>query len=165
MKTLVLHYSLDGNTRLVAEAIAKAAGADTLELKLAKAMPSSVPMRIVKGGYQVVSKQCPALQPLDRKPGDYDMLFIGSPVWAGCYAPALRSFFARTPLAGRKTALFLCHGGGKGDAFGKLRAALAGNEIVAEIDFVSPLKKNPEAAVERAGQWAGETMAALAGGA
>ncbi len=156
MKTLVIYYSLDGNTRCMAEEMAQAIGADTMELKPVKGMPKSLVARILAGGFQVMTKKTPALLPLTRDPAEYDLLILGSPVWAGCYAPAWRSFFSQVSLSGKRLALFLCHGGGKGDAFGKMRAALAGNEILAETDFCSPLKENTEEAKARAAAWARE---------
>ena len=156
MKALTVFYSLDGNTRHVAEAVARELKADLLDLKPVADIPSSGPLKILKGGYQVMAKKKPELQPMAYAPSEYDLILIGSPVWAGCYAPALRTFLAGVEWTGKTVALFLTHAGGKGDAMAKLREALSGAAVVGEIDFVSPLKKDPAAAAKRAAEWARE---------
>jgi len=153
-RTLVIYYSLDGNTRLIAEAIAKEAGADLLELKPDKEPPSRGFMKYLWGGRQVFMKQVPSLLPFAYHPFDYDLLFIGTPVWAFSYTPALAAFFARFPVAGKKIALFCCSGGARGRTFVKMRQRLRDNEILGEKHFVEPLRLSPEKAAGEARQWA-----------
>jgi len=43
-----------------------------------------------------------------------------------------------------KTALFVCHGGGKKKSLDIFKALLPGNEIIAEADFIYPLKNSGE---------------------
>ncbi len=50
MKKLVIFYSFEGNTKLIAENIAQAIGADLLELKPKKKMKSKGFMKFVWGG-------------------------------------------------------------------------------------------------------------------
>jgi flavodoxin len=155
MKTLTVYYSMDGNTRRMAECVAGTVGGDLLELKPVSDVPATGPMKIIKGGFQAVSKKKPALQPFDRHPADYDFIFVGSPVWAGVFAPALRTFFVTAGLTRKKVALFFCHGGGGATgAERQARAALAGNECVGVIAFRDPLKKNREECERQAREWA-----------
>lgn len=154
MKTLVVYYSLEGNTRAVAGAIASAVGADILELKPEKDMNPKGFMKFVWGGRQVVMGKEPKLTPLSFDAANYDLLFIGTPVWAFSYAPALRTFMKNVPLNGKKVGLFCCHGGGKGAVFRKLREALDGNTILGELDFVEPIRTDLTAAKSKADSWA-----------
>ena len=154
MKKLVIFYSFEGNTKVIAENIALAVGADILELKPEKEQKPNGFLKYLWGGKQVLMRACPGLQPLDKDPRKYDLLFIGTPVWAGTYAPALRTFFSGQRFTTKKIALFCCHGGGKGTIFDKLKNALPDNQIVGEIDFQDPLKNNRAASVQRAKTWA-----------
>lgn len=154
MKVLVVYYSLNGNTRFIAQNIAGAVGADLLELRPVNAIPSGGFMRFFWGGRQAVMKQRPELAAFDKRPGDYDLLFIGTPVWAFTYAPALATFLSAVPLAGKKIALFCCHGGMKGKTLKALSQDLRGNEILGTIDFVEPLMNNKETKAEQARRWA-----------
>ena len=154
MKILVVYYSLDGNTKLMAESIAEEVKADILELKPKKDISSKGFMKYISGGRAVSMKTKPELLPLDKDPRDYDMLFIGTPVWAWSYAPALNTFFSEQQLSRKKTALFCCHGGGKGKIFDKMKTALKNSDILGVIDFKDPRRNNPDVNVQKAKDWA-----------
>ncbi len=154
MKKLVVYYSLDGNTRFIAGAIAEASGADMLELKLRNQPELKGFMKFFWGGRQVFTKQRPQLLAFEKDPQDYDVIFIGTPVWAFTYAPALASFFEQVNLRGKKIALFCCSGGGKGRILENMKDSLSGNEFVGEIHFVEPLRRDSKHCEEAARQWA-----------
>jgi flavodoxin len=80
MKTIVIFYSFEGNTRLIAENIARAAAADLLELKPKKEIPSHGFMKYVWGGRSTMMKADPELLPYDKDLQRYDLFFIGTPV-------------------------------------------------------------------------------------
>ena len=154
MKKLVIYYSFEGNTELIAKSIAEEVGADILRLKPKKDIDSGGFMKYFWGGRAVYAKSRPELLPFDKNPREYNMIFIGTPVWAWTYAPALNTFFAEYAFSGKKIALFCCHGGGKGKIFDKMKGALKGNEISGEIDFRDPLKNNPGVNIQKAKDWA-----------
>lgn len=160
MKILVVFYSLEGNTKFVAEAIASAVKADTLELKPKKDINSKGFMRYFWGGKQVMMNERPELLPVGKNPVDYDILFIGTPVWSFTYAPALNTFFSTAKPAGKKVAVFCSHSGGMKKTLDNMKEALAGNTILGETDFIDPLKRKGEA-LAKARKWAKE-IAALA---
>lgn len=136
MKTLIAFYSLTGNTKKIAIAIAQATKGDLLEIKAKKEIPASGFGKYFWVGKQVMRKEMPELLPLDKNPADYDLIFLGTPVWAGNFAPAIRSFIAQTKLKNKKITLFCAHGGDNpGQTFINLGKELAGNEIIGQADF------------------------------
>lgn len=136
MKKLVVFYSFEGSTRLLAKAIAEATEADILELKLkTESIKSHGFFKYVWGGRQVVFKEKPELEKFNKNPDDYDMIFIGTPLWAGTYAPALRSFLESQKFQDKKIALFCAHESKKGKIFENMKAKLSGNEFIGEKDF------------------------------
>ena len=139
----VIYYSFEGNTRLVAQAIAAQTGAELLELKPQKELATHGFMKYFWGGKQAVMKEKPALLPLEHRPGEYDLIFLGTPVWAFTFAPPLQTFLADYPVHNKQIALFCCDEGSKGKTFANLRAALTENEILGELELVAPLKKEP----------------------
>ena len=158
MKKLVVFYSLDGNTRLMAQAIAETVGAKMLELKPEKEITRNNFMKIFAGGKQAILKAEPELFPFDVKPEEYDLIFFGTPVWAWTYAPALRTFFRYNKPVGKKVALFYCHGGGPGNFLQKFSEAVEGNEILGSIDFKDPVRNEKEKDSVRAAEWAKEIL-------
>ncbi len=161
MKKLVIYYSFEGNTKLMAESIAKAADAELLQLKPKKEIKSKGFMKYVWGGKAAMMKEKPKLLPLDKNQEDYDLIFIGTPVWAWSCAPPMNSFLFSYPIVDKKIALFCCHGGNKGNIFEKMRELLVGNEFIGEIDFRDPLKHDIEKDIRKAGDWAAKISASL----
>ncbi|MBA2123395.1 flavodoxin [bacterium Unc6] len=154
MKKLVVYYSFEGNTKLIAEHIAKMINADILELKPKIEIKTKGFMKYFWGGKQAVLKTKPELLPFDKSVQDYDVLFIGTPVWAWTYTPPLNTLFTSCHISDKKIALFCCHGGSRGKIFDKMKKALGNNQILGEIDFQDPLKNNTDANIQRAKKWA-----------
>lgn len=140
MKKLVVYYSLSGNTRSIAYAMAKSIEADILELKPEKDIKENGFMKYFWGGKEVIMKEEPKLYPLEKNPNEYDILFIGTPVWAGSFTPALRTFLNTIKLEDKKIALFCCHDGGKGNIFNNMKKYLDRNYIIGEKEFVKVSK-------------------------
>ncbi|MDR3303066.1 MAG: flavodoxin [Treponema sp.] len=154
MKSIVVYFSLDGNSELVAGFIKEALGADSLRLELERAIPRQGFAKMFHGGRQVVAHQKPALKPYQLDLAPYELVVLGGPVWAGSPVPALLSFLERSRLSDKKVALFCCHAGGKGKALEKLRDALTGNTVVAELDLVNPAKQDAQLVRAKAVAWA-----------
>ncbi|MDR1324566.1 MAG: flavodoxin [Treponema sp.] len=144
MKAIVVYYSLDGNSHVIAERIKSTLGADTLKLELVESMPKQGFMKMFQGGKQALFGTMPALKPYRLDLDQYELLILGGPVWAGSPAPALMSFLQQTKFSGKKAALFCCHAGGKGMTFSKLRDALKDNTILGEIDFPNAGKQDTQ---------------------
>ncbi|MFA5104703.1 MAG: flavodoxin [Candidatus Margulisiibacteriota bacterium] len=156
-KTLVVFYSFEGNTRLLAEAIAGEIKADILELKVKDDIKSKGFMKYFWGGKQVFQKKSPELIPFDNDPNDYELIFIGTPVWAFTYAPAIRTLFTKIKLKDKKIALFCCHEGGPAKTLENMKKELEGNDIISENDFINVLK-NPQQNSLNAKLWAGKII-------
>ncbi len=154
MKAIIIYYSLDGNVKLLSETIAAQIGADIIPLKLKKEIRNDSFMKYFWGGKQVVMKEIPELEPIDLNLANYDLVILGTPVWAGSYTPALRSFLEQVDLSGKKVALFCSHEGGIGLTINNLKNKLRNSEIISSTDFLAPLKKGKEAALEKAHSWA-----------
>ena len=154
MKTVVIYYSYEGNSALIAGIIKDAIKTDVFEIKTADSKKRGGFAKYAWGGAQAVLNKKPALQPLSVDVNGYDLVILGTPVWAGSPAPALVSFLDKTKISGKKIAIFCCNGGGKGNVFGKLKALLPGNTFVGEIDFINPAKQgNTSEIKQKTEQW------------
>ena len=150
MRNLVVFYSLEGNTRLIAESIAKAINADVLELKTKKKYSDKGFKKYFWGGKSVIFKEKPELLYLDKDINQYDNIFIGTPIWVGTYAPPLNTFLKNNKIEKKNIGLFACHGGGGATKFF--------NKFIGEIDFMEPLKNNKEEDVRKAIMWVKELI-------
>ena len=141
MKTVIVYYSLEGNTHFIAEKIAERLGTDTLRLRTKKAYADKGFAKFFWGGKSAVMAEKPELEPFDEDMGSYDRIIIGFPVWASNLAPPIRSFIAEcaASLEGKKIAVFACeNGSGAPKAFEKLKKALGTDAFVAEAVFIDP---------------------------
>ena len=130
MRKLVVFYSLEGNTRLAAKTIAEASGADIMEL-IPLSQPSSEGFsRFLRGGKSAVKKEIPELEPFGVNPDDYELIFLGSPVWAWTFTPAVRAFLEKHDLSGKKVAICMCHE----------RNATGNYHIFSYIDFIGQIE-------------------------
>lgn len=158
MNALVIYYSFEGNTKLIAKTIAKEIKADLVELKPIKEIESKGFMKYIWGGSQVMMKKRPELVPIDKNIQDYDLIFLGTPVWAWTFAPPFRTFFERNNIDKKKVALFSCHEGQNGKTFVHFKDNLRYNTFLGEIDFYAPLKSNKEISILKAKEWANEIL-------
>ena len=153
MKAAVIYYSFEGNCAMVAGLLKEELNADVFEIKTADSKKRTGFAKFLWGGAQVVVRKKPELLPLDINITSYDMIILGTPVWAASPAPALFSFLDKTKIEGKKIALFCCHAGGKGKALEKFRALLSGNTIVGEIDFNNPASGGSAGLKQKVSEW------------
>ena len=139
MKTLIVYYSMAGNTAFAAEKIAGILGADKLEIKPEKAYPDRGLKKFFWGGRSAIMAETPVLQPYRFDSDLYNLIIIGFPVWASNMAPPLRTFIRDNDLSGKPVAAFACEAGsGAEKAFLKLKEALKKDTLEAELILIDP---------------------------
>lgn len=154
MNTIIIYYSLDGNTEMIANLIKENTQGDLLKIQPKKEVPKSGFMKYFWGGKSVVFNEKPELinEPIDLS--NYDTIYVGSPVWNGSYTPPLTTFFTLNKITNKNIYLFACHDGGGVKKFMKnLQDLLSGNEIKDTIDFIAPLKLNKEDVSNKVKAW------------
>jgi len=112
MKTLVVYFSRSGVTKKVAGKVSELLGCDLQEI---------VPTRGYSGlfgwfraGKETAKKHLPEIHDLERNPADYDLVVVGTPVWANTMASPVRSFFEKYHDSLKKVSLFATKGGNAG---------------------------------------------------
>ena len=149
MKTVIVYYSLEGNTAWAAERIAAGTGAELLRIEPVKAYPDSGFRKFFWGGKSAVMGETPELAPYRFNGADYDRIIFGFPVWAGSVAPPIRTFIQENDLRGMRVAAAACQSGsGAEKAFGKLKSALGMERLEAELILIDP-KNRPSAENEK----------------
>ena len=139
MKTAVVYYSMHGNVRYVSEKVAKGLGADLIELIPVKAYPDKGAMQFIWGGSAVTFKKKPELEPYTFNASDYDLVIIGTPVWASNFTPPLRTFFENNDLTGKKIAVIAtCAGGDSSKCIEAVKEAVKADTLAATLSLVEP---------------------------
>jgi menaquinone-dependent protoporphyrinogen IX oxidase len=108
-KCLVVFYSRTGNTRKAAGQVARGLGCELEELTDAR--PRAGLLGFIKGGGDAMRKKLTQIGPLTHDPGDFDLVVLGTPVWAGTMTPAVRTYLAEQKDRLPEVAFFLTTGG------------------------------------------------------
>lgn len=160
-KVIFVYYSYEGSTRRLAEAMAESLKADLLELRPKKEMKTMGFGKYIWGGGQVVMGRMPELEPFEKDLEAYDLLFIGTPVWAFSYAPPIKALIEGGLIKHKRVAFFCCHEGGPGKTLERAKAVLEkDNRLVGTMDFFNP-KNNLETCLREGVAWAGEIVQSL----
>ena len=144
MKTAIVYYSQSGNCDFVANEIAKNVDAKLIRIEPDKAYPDKGFKKFLWGGKSAIMGETPTLAPYEFNADEYDVIVIGYPVWAGTFAPPIRSFIEqnKAALQGKKVAAFASSSGGNADkSFVKLAAFLKSDPIFPTLSIVDPLAK------------------------
>ena len=150
MKTLIVYFSLEGNTKWAVEQIAAKLPADTLALVPKSAYPDKGFKKFLWGGKSALMKETPELESYIVDITQYERIIFATPIWAGTFAPPLRTFIQSEDLTGKEFALVACSGGGSPDkAFASLKALLNIAGDVPTLGLVDP-KSRPSAENEAA---------------
>ena len=111
-KSLVLYYSWSGNTRKIAELIARKTGADLRELQLENAYPQNYDNVLTQAKREIQGKWYPTLRPIDMDWSAYETVYLGAPNWWSTMAPPVASFLNQVMPTEKGIAPFCTHGGG-----------------------------------------------------
>jgi flavodoxin len=105
VKSLVVYYSRTGGTKAVGEAIAKELSADCDEIVDLRKRTGLRPIRWLRAALDAKRGKLTEIQ-TGKKPEDYDLVVIGTPVWAGRMTPAVRTYLKEHTLEGKRLGFF-----------------------------------------------------------
>ena len=160
MRILTVFYSLEGNCRALAEVIREAVGGDIEALRPVMEIPREGFRRFLIGGKMALLGRSHPNLPLAVKITDFDLVFVGTPVWAWRMSPPIRRFLTETDWTGRNVALYAMHGGGPGQTLRHMYEMVkaGGGNVVSTADFRDLRRKDSDATRQRAAAWAKEAV-------
>ncbi len=152
-KTLIVYYSKQGNTKLIADIISEHFGFDKVLLEPIKPIKVKGLMKLFVGRRKAYFGEKEPLKPLGVSLDDYSNIIIGSPIWASRYAPVFNTFFEEHELKNKKVALYCSCSGDNGKFFEKISEQLTESEIVGLETFTEPANKNYDVVKKKAIEW------------
>lgn len=161
MKTVIVYYSLEGNTDYAAKKIAEITGSDLLRINAKKTYPSKGFSKFIWGGKSAVMGEKPELEMYDVDLTKYDMFVLGFPVWASKFTPPLRTFIEENKemLREKPVAAFACQSGrGAEKAFVALKKCIGIKDFAAEAVFIDPKAVQSEETDKKIRAFAEEIM-------
>ncbi|MDP2749268.1 MAG: hypothetical protein Q8O89_00365 [Nanoarchaeota archaeon] len=163
-KALVVYYSRSGVTKKLGSAIADSLVCDEEEIIDLKNRDGAI--GYVLSGRDATLRKLADIRHMSYDVDDYDLIIMGTPIWAFNMCPAVRTFLTNNKdkfngsKGGSKKLAFFCTMGGSGDekTFDEMESlsgktpvaviALKTKEVISDKfskqveDFVSKLKKN-----------------------
>ena len=141
MKSLIVYYSMEGNTQFVADLVKEKVDSDTLRLIPKKAYNDKGFAKFFWGGKSALMAEKPELEEYTVDFSKYDRIVFGFPVWAGTFTPPLRTFIEdnRKDLSGKRFSAYAGRAGSGGEkAIGKLAKFLEIQGFEATSIFIDP---------------------------
>lgn len=111
-KTLILYYSQTGTTKTVAEELKQQLGADIEAIEAVEAYDGNFQETIQRCQREMQESKTSALKPLKSRLSDYDVIFLGYPIWFGTYAMPVTTLVKDNDFAGKTIVPFCTFGSG-----------------------------------------------------
>ena len=144
MKILTVYFS---------KMIHKAVGGDIREIRTKRSYASSYGMAVLQGGLEQLRKSLPELAEMPET-AEYDVIFIGSPVWWFTLTPAAKSFIRKAEW---RIYPFFTSGGQPGKTANDFKTLLEDKGAVVGDSLSVPYKRTlPQKPVDEIIRWAEE---------
>jgi len=131
MKILIVYYSRTGLTRKLGEQLANTLSAQTEEIK-DEVVRSGV-IGYLRCGKEAVQEISPVILDSKNNPVDYDLVIIGTPVWAATMASPVRSYLIAQKDKFKRVAFFATQGGEGANRTVEKMAEVCGLKPVASL--------------------------------
>lgn len=144
-KMLIVYYSVsNGNTKMIAERLQKATGADIARIETVTPYTGSYDAIVDQGQREVNRGYQPEIRPLSVNLADHDMVAVGTPTWWYTMAPAVLTFLNSCDWRGKTVVPFQTHGGWPGHVMKDIKAACKGaafcHELAVQFDSIGGSK-------------------------
>ncbi|HMB26338.1 MAG TPA: flavodoxin domain-containing protein [Patescibacteria group bacterium] len=143
MKTLIVYYSRTGNTRKLAKKLSKSLNAQVEEIIDKKKRKGF--WGYILSGKQAGKREKTEIEKIKNNPKNYDLILIGTPIWAWNICPAVRTYL-NEQKDNLPDVAFFCTMGGTGDkkAFSEMEK-ICQKEPSAKLSFTEKeLKKSDQ---------------------
>ncbi|GLC80713.1 flavodoxin [Lacrimispora brassicae] len=111
-KSIVIYFTWSGRTGEMAKTIAALTGAAIQEVLPEMPYAQNYNAVVDQGKKEISAGFHPPIKKLDLDLSQYDIIFIGTPIWWGTMAPPITTFLNENDLGGKTVAPFTSHGGG-----------------------------------------------------
>lgn len=104
MRSLVVYYSKTNNTKKVADLISSNLDSDLIEIKDNEDRDGI--LNYIKSGYHAFKKKKTEISYEECDIDSYDLILIGTPIWAGSISPAVRTYIDSNKNKFKKVSFF-----------------------------------------------------------
>lgn len=113
MNVGIIYYSKSGNTKQIAEQIKHQAEEKDHTVDVVEVIPEKQP-GFLKAGHSAIRQKDLPIQNDSVDASSWDVVFVGSPIWAGKPAPLIKTMIQKTTgFNNTKVSVFISCGGGE----------------------------------------------------
>jgi flavodoxin len=141
LKILIVFYSKTGNARWVAQTVAGLIGADVHEVFENR---RSRVLSLLSNKFNDVQDKATKITSNSQSAPEYDLIIVGTPVWASRPTPTIINYLLKNDLSGKKVAVFFTQGNSKPQAIEETKALMPNSNYLGEIALVNPLDNKEE---------------------
>ncbi len=154
-KVLVVYWSLTGNTKKLAGMIKDMTGGELFEIRpefdylsvKSRTEMENLGKKQVDEGFQ------PELKTKVENIGQYDLIFVGSPVWWYSVTPPVMSFLTKENLKGKKVVPFCTCGSAYGNFFSQFKSAIPDSKYMEGISVTDSELTNETELKNKVEKW------------
>jgi flavodoxin len=130
-KILVVYYSRTGHARRIAQELAARCGADLEEIR--DPTKRAGVFGFMRCAFEAIREKLVPIAPATTDVGRYDLVVLGTPVWASHVSSPMRSFVQAHAAQLKRIAVFCTQGGNGGPKVLAQIAALCRKDAVATL--------------------------------
>lgn len=148
MRILIIYFSLSGNTKKLSTALSKHLNCDLEEITVKRKLKKCNFFKKLR----IVFNKNPELEEIKSNFDDYDMIFLGTPVWGGSAPFAVKKFLSvfKDKINEKKVNVFFVAGADKGNIENIVKSYLP--NISYFIDFTH-VKTTLESSTKKLIEW------------
>ncbi|AEP28823.1 flavodoxin family protein [Brumicola nitratireducens] len=133
MKTMIVYYSLSGNTKKLGDFLATKLSADKTQIEeRSKNTNFFTMLRLM---YQVLLNKPSKIRSFGANPSQYDLIILGTPVWMTRLSSPVRAFINQEKSHFKKIAFFCTESSSGGNAVFKSMSELCGQQPIATLEM------------------------------
>lgn len=142
-RSLIIYYSLSGNTKTVVGELQQLVGADAIEIKTVRPYPSDFHAVVEQAREERRTNFLPPIQPVTADWSNYDTIYLGFPIWGNTIPQPMATFLSQNNLAGKKLIPFCTHDGyGVGRSFQVVSEYCPNAKLLAGFDMLGSNSRN-----------------------
>jgi flavodoxin len=135
-RILAVYFSRTGHTETVARALADALGADLEAIRENEDRRGF--WKYLRSAYESLTGRLPDIAPVEHDPARYDLVLLGTPVWAQRPSTPMRAYIAANRDKLGRVAFFVTLGGAGAEATFRRLTDATGKEPAATFAVTEP---------------------------
>lgn len=151
-KVLVVYYSLTNKTKEIAEKIKAKTNADIYEIKTVEEIKNN-PKIYLTSKQQIKSGKYPEIKEPLPDANDYDVIFVGSPVWWYTAATPVLEFLKKMDFKNKEVIPFSTQGSNFGTFFEDFKNRAKNARIISSESFNNLSKEYDKAVDNKISSW------------